>query len=209
LDWLAEFKEKGALWVHDGRTASPHALLTSGLHSDGYVNGTKIVEDPAFLQRAVDPPDGLASFVSGLRADWVIGSAMGAITLAFAVAHHLGAKAGYTEKDGEKMELKRFEVPSGATILLVEDVISTGGSTLKTVEGIRRATSSKVRFLPFLLSLVNRSGQDCLGDWEIRSLLALRVQTWAAQECPLCRQGSPALRPKGQWERLVQARGKV
>ena len=82
------------------------------------------------------------------KADWVIGSAFGAITLAYAVAERLGARAGFTEKDGEGMKLARFEIAPGEKVLVVEDTISTGGSTLKTIAALQQAGVAAGDILP-------------------------------------------------------------
>jgi len=204
-DWMQEFTRAGAIWLHDGAPARPHALLTSGLHSDGYVNCTLVAQDPALVRRILSAPDGLAPRLPKEKPDWVIGSPMGAITLAYAVAERLNARAGYTERDGDGMKLARFEIAPGARVLVVEDVISTGGSTLKTVEAIKAATKDGAQLLPFILCLVNRSGGATLGPFALRALLEPAIHNWKPEECPLCRRGSPALRPKTHWKELTCA----
>lgn len=201
--WLDEFKRAGAVWLHDGTAQRPHALLTSGLHSDGFVNCTYVTQRPALVSRLLRDAQGLAPKLPKTRIDWVIGSAFGAITFAHAVAERLEARAGFTEKDGDAMALKRFELAPGETILVVEDVISTGGSTLKTLEGIRQAGGGKVTVLPQILCLVNRSGRADLDGHAITPLLELKINTWDAAACPLCKLGSQAVRPKTHWKELV------
>jgi orotate phosphoribosyltransferase len=201
-DWLKEFSEAGAIWMHDGNPARPHALLTSGLHSDGFVNCTLVTQRPEMLSRLLRAPDGLAPRLPKEPVDWVAGSAMGAVTFAYAVAERLGARAAFTEKDGEAMKLARFEIQAGAKVLVVEDVISTGGSTLKTIQAIEAAGEGRVEVLPFILCLVNRSGAARLAAREIRALLSPAIHAWKPEECPLCRAGSKVLRPKGHWREL-------
>ena len=133
-DWKQEFQRHGAIWLHDGKATRPHALLTSGLHSDGFVNCTFVTQQPALLQKILSAPDGLAPKLPAQHVDWVIGSALGAVTLAYAVAWKLNARAGFTEKDGDAMKLARFEIGPEQKVLVVEDTISTGGSTLKTID---------------------------------------------------------------------------
>jgi orotate phosphoribosyltransferase len=203
-DWMKEFTQAGALWLHSGDPRRPHALLTSGLHSDGYVNCTYIVQSPALVRRLLTAADGLAPHLPAGGVDWVIGSPMGAITLAFAIAERLKARAGFTEKDGEALKLARFALEPGARVLIVEDVISTGGSTLKTIAGVR-AAAERVAVLPFILCLVNRSGGAALGEFAIRAVVAPAIHSWKAEECPLCRRGSTALRPKTHWKELTGA----
>ena len=99
-DWKSIFTDRGAVWIHDGAPQRPHALLTSGMHSDGFVNCTKITQEPALLQRILTSDDGLKPRLPAEKVDWVIGSALGAVTIAYAIAAALNAKAGFTEKDG-------------------------------------------------------------------------------------------------------------
>ena len=202
-DWTQEFVRAGAIWLHDGASGRPHALLTSGLHSDGYVNCTMVAQDPALVRRILTAPDGLARHLPKDKVDWVVGSPMGAITLAYALAELLGARAGYTERDGEAMKLARFELSPGSRVLVVEDVISTGGSTLKTIEAIETAAGGRAELLRFILCLVNRSGSPKLGPYLVRALLEPAIHTWKAEQCPLCARGSQAVRPKANWRELT------
>lgn len=202
-DWKQIFQEQGAIWIHDGNPKRPHALLTSGLHSDGFVNCTFITQQPVLLQQIVSSPAGLFASLPTEKTDWVIGSAFGAITLAHSVALELDARAGFTEKDSESMKLSRFSVSPSDRVLVVEDTISTGGSTLKTIDGIVRAGIPKDHVLPFIVCLVNRSGKTELAGKEIRALLTLHIHSWKPEECPLCRSGSQAVRPKSHWQDLT------
>ncbi len=198
------FQDNGAIWIHDGNAKRPHALLTSGLHSNGFVNCTFITQQPSLLQQIVSAPDGLASLLPKEKPEWIIGSAFGAITLAHSIALHTGSRAGFTEKDGDLMKLSRFEVIPSDRVLVVEDTISTGGSTLKTMAGILKAGVPEQNILPFIVCLVNRSGKNNLAGKEIRALLTLQIHTWQPEECPLCQEGSSAVRPKSHWRELTE-----
>lgn len=201
-DWLKEFVNAGALWLHDGKPTRPHALLTSGLHSDGFANCTMVTQKPSLLRKVLNEQDGLSPKLP-IGADWVIGSALGAVTFAYAVAERLSCRAGFTEKDGDAMKLARFEIAPGQKVLVVEDTISTGGSTLKTLEGIKAATGGKATILPTIVCLVNRSGKDELDGRKIRALLTPNINTWKPEECPLCKKGSEPVRPKSHWKELT------
>jgi orotate phosphoribosyltransferase len=204
MNWRKMFEERGAIWVHDGKSTRPHALLTSGLHSDGFVNGTLITQDPALMAQVLSE-EGLGPKLPKERVDWVIGSALGAITMAYAVAMKLNARAGFTEKEDGKVKLNRFEVLPQERVLVVEDTLSTGTSTLKTIEAIENARpEASIPILPMIVCLVNRSGMKKLGGREIRSLLELEIHTWEAERCPLCSRGSLAVRPKKNWQDLTQ-----
>lgn len=203
-DWKAVFQDHGAIWIHDGNPSRPHALLTSGLHSDGFVNCTFVTQHAALLQRIVSEPDGLAEKLPLERVAWVVGSAFGAVTLAYAVALKLGARAGFTEKDGDGMKLARFEIEPAEKVLVVEDTISTGGSTLKTIEGIQKSGVPAENILPLIVCLVNRSGSGALAGRELRALITTDIHTWQPAECPLCKAGSQAVRPKTHWKELTK-----
>jgi orotate phosphoribosyltransferase len=204
MNWRKIFEERGAIWIHDGESTRPHALLTSGLHSNGFVNGTLITQDPALMAQILSE-EGLGPKLPRDRVDWVIGSALGAITMAFAVAMKLKAKAGYTEKEDGKVKLSRFEVLPHERVLVVEDTLSTGTSTLKTIEAIETARpDASSPILPMVICLVNRSGMKKLGSREIRSLLELEIHTWESEHCPLCNEGSVAMRPKKNWQDLTR-----
>ena len=202
-DWKQLFQEHGAIWMHAGQPARPHALLTSGLHSDGFVNCTFVTQHPQLVRRIVGEADGLAASFQREQAEWVIGSAFGAITLAYAVAERLGARAGFTEKDGEGMKLARFEIAPGEKVLVIEDTISTGGSTLKTIAALQQAGAAAGDILPFIVCLVNRSGANSLAGRQIRALITTQIHTWQAGACPLCQAGSTAVRPKAHWKELT------
>lgn len=207
MNWKQIFQDHGAIWIHDGKPARPHALLTSGLHSDGFVNCTLVTQHATLLQRIVSAPDGLAPKLPKEKVDWVIGSAYGAVTLAYAVGLQLHARSGFTEKDGEGMKLSRFEISPTDKVLVVEDTISTGGSTLKTIEGIQKAGVPAGNILPYIICLVNRSGSDALAGRELRPLIKTDIHTWKAEECPLCKSGSQAVRPKSHWKDLTASYG--
>ncbi|MCY3023204.1 MAG: hypothetical protein NTW87_29860 [Planctomycetota bacterium] len=202
-DWRKLFQDHGAIWLHDGRPSRPHALLTSGLHSDGFVNCTFVTQQPEVVKRILAEQDGLGTRLPREKVDWVVGSAFGAITLAYAVAAHIGARAAFTEKDGNGMRLARFEIGPEEQVLVVEDTVSTGGSTLKTIEGLQQNGVAAADILPQIVCLVNRSGVDRLGERELRALIKLDIHVWPPAECPLCKGGSQALRPKTHWKELT------
>ena len=96
--WIEEYKKRGGFWQHSGDSKQPHALYTSGVHADTYTNCTKFVEDPAFLKEAVT--ELLSRIESKLdpKPSLVVGSAMGAIVIAYEFAAQLGIPFAYTEK---------------------------------------------------------------------------------------------------------------
>jgi orotate phosphoribosyltransferase len=211
--WIECYERKGALWIHDGNADRPHALLTSGLHSSGFFNSELVMEDSYLLDEAcADLVETLETVCHSHRRLRVVGPAMGAITLADGLARHLaevrlpsGCLRAYTEKEGEgenlKMVFKRTTIHEGEEILLCEDVLTTGGSVGRAVKAVEEA---KGIVLPYIAILVNRSGLSEVDGRKIVALIDCSMPMWAAEECPLCKQDSEAIRPKGKenWARL-------
>jgi orotate phosphoribosyltransferase len=214
--WREVFTRAGAFWAHNGDMTRHHALLTSGKHSDGFFNGTKVTEDPRMLRLVAGD---LVEKLQDSRFDLssihrVVGPAVGAITLAhelanMAMARHfnpasraeINILSGYTEKEGDDQVLKRFGV-HGQNVLVCEDTITTGGSVEKTVATVQSAGGI---VLPFVLVVCNRSRLSEIGGRKIISLIAPTIQSWEPDDCPICKagQGSEARRPKTNWAELV------
>lgn len=218
-NWIELYRRRGALWLHDDNPKRPHALLTSGKHSNGFFNSELVMEDPMLLDKAsralldllLHEPEFNEPEFNAYQIDRVVGPAMGAITLAHDLSRHIGLHRsvyclrGYTEKEtvGEDktMVFKRVSIRPGEKILAVEDVLTTGSSVELTTEAISRAGGIA---LPFVAVLVNRFGLSEVGGKKIVALIARPMPMWAPEECPLCQVGSEAIRPKGKenWERL-------
>lgn len=215
--WTECYKDKGALWLHDGNVKRPHALLTSGKHSNGFFNSELVMEDSELLNRASSDLVALL-FESGLKiyeVNRVVGPAMGAITLAHDLARQITLMRGlnvlppclraYTEKEetstGVRMVFKRTKIWEGEGVLLCEDVLTTGGSVGLTASAV---TEAKGEVLPFLAILVNRSGLSDVSGKKIVALIDQPMPMWSADDCPLCKQGSEAIKPKDakNWMRL-------
>jgi len=213
--WIKCYEEKGALWIHDGNVKRPHALLTSGKHSSGFFNSELVMEDPELLDQACydlcELASGKLNVDKECKVSRVVGPAMGAITL----AHNLALQfvngswgkvlRAYTEKEetsaGVKMVFKRTKIIPGESILLCEDVITTAGSVKLCAQAVKEAGGM---VLPVVAALVNRSGVSKVDDMQIIALINKPMPTWEADDCPLCRAGSEAIRPKGteNWARL-------
>lgn len=220
--WLQRCAKRGALWCHDGHKDRPHALLTGGSHTDRYFNIGVVGEDPRLLSDAAsDLVDMLED--RGLKLDTVdrvIGPAMGAITLADAVARHISKTrhkdaasclAGYTEKvvlrkydhDVKVMILSRLKLKAKERVLVVDDVRSGGHTVDLTAQAVREAGGT---VLPYRGMLVNRSGEQRVDGVEIVSLINRQFPMYEWDHCQLCKAGSEAIRPKevGNWERLTK-----
>ncbi len=215
-DWINQYQKKGALWLHDGNSKRPHALLTSGNHSSGFFNSELVMEDSLILD------DACSDLVELLRqhglilndVDRVVGPAMGAITLAHDISRHIGRDRGrfclraYTEKetdgDSKLMVFRKTMIRPGERVLPAEDVLTTGGSVDLTATAV---TNVGGIVLSFVAVLVNRSGLTEVKGKKIVALIDRPMPMWTPDQCPLCQEGSEAIRPKGveNWNRLNAA----
>jgi len=206
--WASEFLRLRSLWIHNGDPTAPHALLASGKHSGGFFNASKIVgEHPRLAFEAVACLcGGIIKNVDGFsKLNWIFGSANGATCIANNIGTFLNKSAGFTERLGvgrfESMEVnKRFNIKKDDDVLMVDDVLITGGKTLKSIDALERKGAT---VLPFIIVLVNRSGMISLEGRKIISLIDKEMPIWEPDECSLCEQGSEAVRPKENWNKLV------
>ena len=162
---------------------SGHFVLTSGRHSDRYIQCARILEDPRLTtdlaRTAVDrlPAD--------LDVDIVAAPAVGGLIIGFAVAQALGVKFIFSERQDGRMVFRRsFEVPEGAAVLVVEDVVTTGGSVAELVELIEVANGR----VAGLVSLIDRGGDKAF-DVPYWPLVELEVESWDPASCTLCEAG--------------------
>lgn len=202
--WKEAFSQCGALWIYGGKPCAdkPHGLMTSGKHSNGFFNGSLVVHNTDLCISAChDLINILGRYYPLLiPIDSVWGSAMGGIPIAYEIARQFEIPFGFTEKDDDSMIAKRFPVKPREKILVVEDVITTGGTTKKTIAALEAAGAE---VLPYVLALVNRSDKGNLDGRQIIALINRELPLWQPEECPYCAVGSRALRPKEHWDELV------
>jgi orotate phosphoribosyltransferase len=189
---LRLFEERGAL-------LQGHFLLSSGLHSPRYLQCARVLMDPALATRlGAELGERLSSRLGATRPGAVAAPALGGVLVAHEVARALGCRGLFTERQEGRMVLRRgFTLAAEEPVVVVEDVITTGGSTREVMEAVRRLGARVVA----AGSLVDRSGGAVdLGVSRV-SLLELEVPTYAAEACPLCAAGSrpekPGSRPGG------------
>lgn len=131
----------------------------------------------------------------------IFASANGACDMSYELGRQLRLKRGFTEKGEDKtMILKRFSFPGGTKILVFEDVMTTGSTTLKSIAALEEAGAN---VLPFVGVILNRSGETHLDNRLIIPLMNVPMHNWDPAECPLCKQGSKPLRPKANWDKLT------
>jgi orotate phosphoribosyltransferase len=170
-----------------------HFLLTSGLHSPRYLQCARVLMDPPLATRlGAELAERLERHLGGVRPGAVVAPALGGVLVAHEVARALGCRGLFTERQDGGMTLRRgFTLDEGERVVVVEDVITTGGSTREVLDAVR---SRGARVLA-VGSLVDRSGGAVDLGLPRESLLALEVPTWPAESCPLCAGGSRPEKP--------------
>ena len=166
-----------------------HFLLTSGRHSNRYMQCAKVFQYPRWteeLSRA------LAEKLPGPAADVVIGPAIGGIILSYEMGRCLGVKAVFAERENGEMTLRRgFEVPAGARVLVAEDVVTTGGSVREVMELVKKLGAEVVGVGAF----VDRSGGKVDFGVPFTSVLSLEIRSYLPGECPMCKNHLPIVKP--------------
>ncbi|WP_101911452.1 orotate phosphoribosyltransferase [Marasmitruncus massiliensis] len=167
-----------------------HFLLTSGRHSDKYMQCAKIFRHTKYSEELCAA---LAEQYKDEIIDVVIGPAMGAVQMAYEVSRAIGCENFFTERVDGKMVLRRgFEVTQGMRCLLVEDVVTTGGSVKEVAELVKEAGGIVVG----IGSIVDRSNGTVDFGVPFKSVYPIEVTSWEADECPLCKEGKfPAIKP--------------
>ncbi|BCV22689.1 orotate phosphoribosyltransferase [Moorella sp. Hama-1] len=176
------FRRTGVLW-------EGHFILTSGLHSGRYLQCARVQQFPeenTILCRE------LAARFKDQGITTVIGPAIGAIIMAYEVARQLGARSLFTERENGAMTLRRsFTLEPGERVLVVEDVITTGGSVREVVKVVKEHGA-----IPVAAGvLVDRSGGRADVGLPIQPLFTFAIETYQPDDCPLCRQGIPVVKP--------------
>lgn len=177
-----EFKKTGAL-------LEGHFQLSSGLHSTVYLQCALVLQFP---EKAESFGRAIAQKFANSRIQLVASPAIGGIVIGHEVARALGARFVWTERDGGEMTLRRgFTVASGERTLVVEDVITTGGSTRETIEALQRAGADVVA----AASIIDRSGGDAEVGAPRVALATLKVLSVEPEICDACKAGEPAVKP--------------
>ncbi len=170
-----------------------HFLLSSGLHSSRYLQCALVLQHPAVAERLCSA---LAAKALGddliPKIDVVIAPALGGVLVAYEVARTIGVRALFTERHDGAMQLRRgFRLVPGERVLVVEDVVTTGGSTREVMEVVTQAGGIVVG----VGSLIDRSGGSVDLGVPRHALAVLDVPVYRPEDCPLCREGSPAVKP--------------
>ncbi len=177
------------IFTSSGALLTGHFRLTSGRHSDRYMQCALVLQYPP---EAAKLCAALAAKFAGTRIDAVVGPALGGIVVAYEVGRALGVKAFFTEREQGVMTLRRgFTVNPGEKILVVEDVVTTGGSVREVIEVVR-AKGGEVAGVGVLVDRSN--GQVDFGV-KTESILQMEIASYNPGECPLCKNGLPLVKP--------------
>ena len=172
-----------------GALLEGHFRLTSGLHSPGYLQCALVLQHPREAERCGAL---LADRVRGLGAETVLSPALGGIVIGHEVARALGVRAIFAERQDGKLTLRRgFTISSGEKVLVVEDVVTTGGSTRETIDVARAAGAVVVG----AASIIDRSGSNQGLDVPYHALATVSLPMYQPESCPLCAAGSPVVKP--------------
>lgn len=179
---LDRFRRVGAL-------LEGHFRLTSGLHSTGYLQCALVLQYPAEAEACGTE---IADRVRDLGAQVVLSPALGGIVIGQEVARALSVRAIFAERQDGTLTLRRgFALSPGEKVLVVEDVVTTGGSTRETID-VARATGAHVIGAA---SIIDRSGGQQNLDVPYHALATISLPTYQPESCPLCAAGQPVVKP--------------
>ena len=184
------------IFARSGALLEGHFRLTSGRHSNRYMQCAQVLKFPAETEKLAGH---LTELFAGEKIDLVIGPAMGGIIIAYEVAKQLGVPALFTEREEGMMQLRRgFEIKADTRVLVVEDVVTTGGSVKEVMETVygRGAVVVGVGVL------VDRSSGQVDFKVPFKSVITLEIESWEPENCPLCVAGEVPLTKPGS--RLIR-----
>ncbi len=170
------FKKSGAL-------LEGHFLLTSGRHSNRYMQCAQVLKYPEYTEKLCKV---IADAYRDSGVELVVGPAMGGIIVAYEVAKQLGVPNIFAERENGKMALRRnFSIEKGQKVLVVEDVVTTGGSVLEVINIVKEAGGEVVG----AGVLVDRSNGTVDLGVQLAPVLSMEVVSYDAAECPMCKNG--------------------
>ena len=175
-----EPRELLKLLQETGAMLDGHFLLTSGRHSNVYIEKFRILEHPQALD---DVCRAMSETVQNQNVELVLGAAIGGILIAGGVGRYLDVKHIFSERVDGKMELRRgFSITKGQRIIIVEDIITTGGSVFELIQLAKDYEAEIVH----VVNLVDRSSGEVNFEVPTTALLTIPSESWEPEDCPLC-----------------------
>lgn len=166
-----------------------HFILSSGLHSPNYLQCALALQYPADARKF---GEAIAEQFSGEAIETVASPAIGGLVIGYAVAQALNVRFIWTERQNSEMTVRRgFSVKTGERILVVEDVITTGGSTRECIDALEKNGAKVVA----AASIIDRSGGAADVGVPRIALVSMEVPSYEPASCPLCAQGLEAIKP--------------
>ncbi|HEX3014943.1 MAG TPA: orotate phosphoribosyltransferase [Desulfobacteria bacterium] len=172
-----------------GALKQGHFRYTSGLHGNRYMQCAQVLKYPEYTEILCKQ---LADQVRDQQVELVVGPAMGGILVAYEVARQLGVPGIFSERENGEMKLRRgFTIEPGQRVLVVEDVVTTGGSVQEVINIVKANGGVPVG----VAVLVNRSGGKAKLEVPIIAMLNLDLATYEPEHCPMCKEGLPVEKP--------------
>ncbi len=163
-----------------------HFKLTSGKHSNKYLQCAKIFRNTKYSEELCAA---LAEEYKDAGVEVVIGPALGAVQMAYEVSRWLKCENFFAERDDGVMTLRRgFAIQPGQKVLVVEDVVTTGGSVREVMKIVQEAGGDIVG----VGSIVDRTGGKVDFGVPYKAVISVEVESWEPEDCPLCKAGAPA-----------------
>ena len=161
-----------------GAIMKGHFKLTSGKHSNQYIEKFRLLENPIALDKICST---MADLYKNQKIDLVVSAAIGGILIAGGVGRHLNVKHIFSERVGGKMCFKRgFDIKEKQNVLIVEDIVTTGGSINEIIDLVEKYDSKIVG----IVSIVDRNDKKKIFSYPYETLLNFPVQSWDEDECP-------------------------
>ncbi len=181
MDYKKLLEEAGAL-------LEGHFLLTSGLHSDKYIEKMRIMENPQLIEPFFDKIRDLSP-----ETDWFVGPTLGGAIIAFELARMTGRKSAFAERTEAGRDLKReFTIQHSDKIVIVDDILTTGSSIKETIKAIDRGKIIAV------VVMIDRSTTNIEIDIPIKSVLKYPIKNFQEEMCPLCEERVPLTKRGGK-----------
>lgn len=170
-----------------GALLKGHFILTSGMHTDTYIQCAKLLQYPDKAEEFLTP---LAERLKDLDLDIIVGPAMGGIVVSYELGRQLGLPAIFVERENGIITLRRgFEIKEGARALIAEDVVTTGKSSMEAIEVVQKAGGQVVA----IASLIDRTHEDLA--YPLYSVERFDIEVVDPEDCDLCKAGIPAVKP--------------